>query len=235
MLEIIELSAYYEAVQALDSLSLNVQKGEIVTIIGSNGAGKSTLLGSISGLRSEITGKIMFLGEDLAHLSTERIVRRGVSLVPEGRQLFPSLSVEDNISMGAYVRRFNKMQLAMELEKNYQLFPVLKERRKQLAGSLSGGEQQMVAIARSLVSGPTLLLLDEPSIGLAPRVVELIFEVILKLRKDGVTILLVEQNARAALSLADRAYVLVTGRMKLTDTAKNLLNNEYVRACYLGA
>jgi branched-chain amino acid transport system ATP-binding protein len=235
VLETDNLCAYYEAVQALEGISLNVRKGEIVTIIGANGAGKSTLLACIAGLRSQVRGRILFCGNEITRLDPANVVRRGISLVPEGRQLFPSMSVEDNISMGAYVRRLRKRELAGEVDRVCRLFPILKERRKQLAGTLSGGEQQMVAIARGLVSGPMLLLLDEPSIGLAPRIVELIFKVILELRKEGVTILLVEQNARAALSLADRGYVLVTGRVQLTDSAKSLLDNQSVRACYLGA
>jgi branched-chain amino acid transport system ATP-binding protein len=235
MFELVELSAYYEGVRALDGVSLEVHKGEIVAIIGSNGVGKTTLLMCAAGLHLQLRGRILFEGKDVTRLSASEIVRLGVSLVPEGRQLFPSISVEDNLALGAFARKIDKKGLLLELEKVYRLYPVLKERRKQLAGTLSGGEQQMLAIGRGLVSGPKLLLLDEPAIGLAPQMVSLIFNVILRLREEDVTILLVEQNAKAALRLADRGYVMVTGRIEMTDSANKLLNNDFVKRCYLGA
>jgi branched-chain amino acid transport system ATP-binding protein len=235
MLELSGVSAYYDGVRALNDISLKVRQGEIVAVIGSNGAGKTTLLSSIAGVHPHRIGEILFEGRQLSTLGASRIVRCGISLIPEGRHLFPSMSVEDNLAMGAYVRKTNRKGLSAEFEKVYELFPILRERRKQQAGTLSGGEQQMAAIGRGLFAAPKLLLLDEPSIGLAPQMASLIFQVIARLRAEGTTILLVEQDAKAALSLADRGYVLVTGRIEMTDEARNLLNNDFVKRCYLGS
>ncbi len=234
MLELIALNAGYGSVTALHDISLKVLKNEIVTIIGANGAGKTTLLMAIAGLLSQVSGCVRFEGAEVGRMRASMLVTMGISLVPEGRQLFPNMTVEDNLFMGAYKRRENKKNLIPEMERIYEYFPRLRERRHQLAGTLSGGEQQMAAIGRALLARPKVLMLDEPSIGLSPKFVSVIFEVICRLREEGATILLVEQNAMAALEMSDRGYVLVNGRVEMTDYSKNLLSNDIVRKSYLG-
>lgn len=233
MLEVIDIHTYYGHIHALKGISLTVDRGEIVTLIGGNGAGKSTTLRSISSLQKPRQGKVLLDGEDLAPYKAHQVVSKGVSVVPEGRGVFARLSVEENLDMGAYTRT-DKSQIQQDLERVYQIFPRLKERRKQVAGTLSGGEQQMLAIGRALMAHPRLLLLDEPSMGLAPILVEGIFETIQTINHEGTTILLVEQNALMALSIAHRGYVLQTGRIVLQDNAENLKRNEMVQKAYLG-
>lgn len=233
MLEVIDIHTYYGHIHALKGISLTVDQGEIVTLIGGNGAGKSTTLRTISSLQKPRQGKVFLNGEDLAPYKAHQVVSKGVSVVPEGRGVFARLSVEENLDMGAYIRN-DKEQIQQDLERVYQVFPRLKERRKQVAGTLSGGEQQMLAIGRSLMARPRLLLLDEPSMGLAPILVEGIFETIQTINHEGTTILLVEQNALMALSIAHRGYVLQTGRIVLQDNAENLKRNEMVQKAYLG-
>lgn len=236
MLEIVKISTYYGYVQALKEVSIEVRDGEIVSIIGANGAGKSTLLNSISAIVPPRSGQILLDGRDITRLPVEEIVGLGISQVPERRQIFSTLSVYDNLFLGAYLRlrKGKKREVADDLEYVFNLFPILRERRGQLAGTLSGGEQQMVAIGRGLMARPKVLLLDEPSLGLAPLLVKEIFRVLLQLRQEGTTILLVEQNARAALELSDRAYVLETGRIELSGASKELISNEEVKKAYLG-
>lgn len=236
MLRVRNLKSYYGHLQALKGVSLHIEKGEIVTLIGANGAGKTTLLNSIAGIISSKEGQILLNGKDITHLPPPQIVKYGVSLVPEGRQLFTPLSVMDNLLLGAYQRynRKTKDQIYADLERVFQIFPILKERRKQTAGTLSGGEQQMLAIARALMSKPEILLLDEPSMGLAPKIVTEIFRIIAELRERGTTIFLVEQNARAALKIADRGYVLETGRMIMEGYSEELLGNKEIERAYLG-
>jgi len=236
LLRIRNLRGFYGNLQALKGVSLHVEKGEIVTLIGANGSGKSTLLNSISGIVSSKKGEILFEGKDITDFPPQRIVKEGISLVPEGRQLFSSLSVMDNLLLGAY-QRFSikkKAEIEGDLKRVFRIFPVLKERKKQIAGTLSGGEQQMLAIARSLMSRPKLLLLDEPSMGLAPKIVQEIFEVILTLRKEGTTIFLVEQNAQKALEIADRGYVIETGKIVFEGVSEELLGNKEIIRAYLG-
>ncbi len=236
MLRIRNLKSYYGHLQALKGVSLHIEEGEIVTLIGANGAGKTTLLNSIAGIISSKEGQILLNGKDITHLPPPQIVKQGISLVPEGRQLFTPLSVMDNLLLGAY-QRFNrktKDQIHDDLERVFQIFPILKERKKQIAGTLSGGEQQMLAIARALMSKPKILLLDEPSMGLAPKIVTEIFHIIAELRERGTTIFLVEQNARAALRIADRGYVLETGRMVMEGYSEELLGNKEIERAYLG-
>jgi branched-chain amino acid transport system ATP-binding protein len=234
LLRIEELSARYGPIEALHRVSLEVRAGELVAIVGANGAGKTTLLHTLSGVHGASGGRVQFDGRDIARLPSHRITAAGICQVPEGRQMFAPLSVEDNLLLGAYPVRRDKAWVAAELERMYALFPVLREKRRQSAGTLSGGQQQMLAIARALLGRPRLLLLDEPSMGLAPLLVEEIFRVIHELNDRGVTILLVEQNARAALGIADRGYVIETGRIVLTDGADALLANEAVQRAYLG-
>ena len=236
MLEIVKISTYYGYVQALKEVSIEVRDGEIVSIIGANGAGKSTLLNSISAIVPPRSGQILLDGKDITRLPVEAIVGMGISQVPERRQIFSTLSVYDNLFLGAYLRlrKGKKREVSDDLEYVFNLFPILRERRGQLAGTLSGGEQQMVAIGRGLMARPKVLLLDEPSLGLAPLLVKEIFRVLLQLRQEGTTILLVEQNARAALGLSDRAYVLETGRIELSGASKELISNEEVKKAYLG-
>lgn len=236
MLEIVKISTYYGYVQALKEVSIEVRDGEIVSIIGANGAGKSTLLNSISAIVPPRSGQILLDGKDITRLPVEAIVGLGISQVPERRQIFSTLSVYDNLFLGAYLRlrKGKKREVSDDLEYVFNLFPILRERRGQLAGTLSGGEQQMVAIGRGLMARPKVLLLDEPSLGLAPLLVKEIFRVLLQLRQEGTTILLVEQNARAALELSDRAYVLETGRIELSGASKELISNEEVKKAYLG-
>jgi branched-chain amino acid transport system ATP-binding protein len=236
MLEVQGISTFYGNIRALDEVSLNVNYGEIVSLIGVNGAGKSTLLNSISGIYPPKDGKIFLNGQEITSLSPESIVGIGISQVPERRQIFSSLSVPDNLILGAYIRlrRGEKKSVQEDMGFVYSLFPVLQERRQQLAGTLSGGEQQMLAIGRGLMARPKVLLLDEPSLGLAPLLVKEIFKVLQVLREKGTTILLVEQNARVALEISNRAYVLETGKVVLEGTPYELIQNDEVRNAYLG-
>jgi branched-chain amino acid transport system ATP-binding protein len=237
MLKVKNINTYYGQVHALKNVSLHLERGEIVTLIGANGAGKTTMLNSLSAVTPPKSGEIHFTGLPIDRLPSDRIVELGISQVPEGRQVFKPLSVEDNLELGAYLlyRREGRGAIKKELEGVYALFPKLYERRKQLAGTLSGGEQQMVAIGRALMARPKLLLLDEPSMGLAPLVVQEIFAVIGNLRREkGTTILLVEQNAKAALKMADRGYVMETGKVILEGLASELLENKEVQRAYLG-
>ncbi len=233
LLELEKVTAFYGDLPALFGVSLRVAKGEIVALIGANGAGKTTILRVISGMKHLTGGSFMFEGVDAARVPTHKMVARGVSHVPEGRQVFPFLTVRENLTLGAYNPRARAHTKEL-MEEQLALFPRLAERLNQLAGTLSGGEQQMVAIARGLMSKPTLLLLDEPSLGLAPRIVEEVFEKIQEVRQTGITMLIVEQNVVSGLSIADRGYVVQNGSIQIEDSAKNLLNNEMVRAAYLG-
>ena len=233
MLEVSDVHTYYGNIHALKGVSLVVEKGEIVTLIGGNGAGKTTTLRAISGLIKPRQGKILLDGEDLASFKAHQIVYKGVAMVPEGRGIFARLTVAENLDLGAY-SLMDKSTIPADLEQVFTVFPRLKERRKQVAGTLSGGEQQMLAIGRALMAHPRLLLLDEPSMGLAPILVENIFETIQSINKSGTTVLLVEQNALMALSIALRGYVLQTGQIVLQDTADNLQKNEMVQKAYLG-
>lgn len=236
MLRIDGLSASYGSIQVLKGISIQVPRGKIVSIIGANGAGKTTLLKSISGLMKIKEGRIVYKEKDIAGLPANRIVGLGISQVPEGRQIFSHLSVQDNIHLGAYLyfKRRNRLEIEKRAERLYDIFPVLKDRTKQIAGTLSGGEQQMLAIARALMGQPELLLMDEPSMGIAPLIVREIFDVIQQLNQSGTTILLVEQNARAALKVAHHSYVLERGEIVLEGLAKELLDNPKVKEVYLG-
>lgn len=233
MLRLHEVHAHYGAIHALRGINLEVNEGQIVTLIGANGAGKSSTLMAISGILRPTTGRITFEGEELTHLPSHAIVRRGISQVPEGRRIFPTLTVMENLEMGAYTRT-DAAQIRQDLDRVMQLFPPLKDRRLQLGGTLSGGEQQMLAIGRALMARPRLLLMDEPSLGLAPKLVETIFEVIREINAQSTTILLVEQNAHMALRVAAKGYVMEVGRIVLTDEAENLMANGDVRSAYLG-
>ena len=233
MLEVENIHSYYGNIHALKGISLTVEKGEIVTLIGGNGAGKSTTLRTITGAMKPREGRVLLEGEDLAPYKAHEIVYKGVAMVPEGRRIFSRLTVAENLDMGAYIRK-DKNELAKDLERVFTLFPRLKERNKQVAGTLSGGEQQMLATARALMAHPRILLMDEPSMGLAPVLVEAIFDTIQQINKEGTTILLVEQNALMALSVAGRGYVLQTGEIVLHDTAANLNKNSMVQKAYLG-
>jgi branched-chain amino acid transport system ATP-binding protein len=233
MLEITNLHAYYGNIHALKGISLTVDEGEIVSLIGGNGAGKTTTLRSISGLIPPREGAIIMRGEDLSHYKAHQLVNKGVAMVPEGRGVFSKLTVVENLEMGAFHRK-DKEGIAADMQKAYDLFPRLAERKRQLAGTMSGGEQQMLAIARALMSRPTLLLMDEPSMGLAPVLVEAIFDIITEINKAGTTILLVEQNAHMALQVASRGYVIQTGSIVLSDSARALQQNEMVQKAYLG-
>jgi branched-chain amino acid transport system ATP-binding protein len=233
MLEVDDLNVYYGAIHALKGVSFHLEKGEIVTLIGANGAGKSTTLSTISGLLRTRTGGVRFNDQNISMVEPQDIVRKGVIQVPEGRRIFATLTVMENLEMGAYIHN-DRARIQQDLESVLQRFPRLRERRKQLGGTLSGGEQQMLAIARALMSRPTLLLLDEPSMGLSPILVEQIFEIIRDINNNGVSILLVEQNAQMALSLADRGYVLETGSVVLEGPAQELLHNPSVMEAYLG-
>ena len=233
LLEVKNIHSYYGNIHALDGVSLNVEKGEIVSLIGGNGAGKSTTLRTITGLIKPRQGEIYLEGEDILPYKAHDIVHKGVAMVPEGRGVFARLTVEENLDMGAYIRT-DRDQIKSDLEFVYELFPRLLERRRQVAGTLSGGEQQMLAIGRALMARPTLLLMDEPSMGLAPILVEGIFDTVQQINKEGTTVLLVEQNALMALSIAHRGYVLQSGEIVLSDTAENLKNNEMVQKAYLG-
>jgi len=234
MLTVASIHTYYANIHALKGVSLHVRAGEMVALIGANGAGKSTLVNTICGLVKPRKGKIEFEGADIEGLPAEEIVRRGIALVPEGRQIFSTLSVEANLEMGGFVHRRNGRQLREDMDLMYRRFPILKQRWRQLAGTLSGGEQQMLAISRALMSRPQLLVLDEPSMGLAPLVIREIFAIIQELRGEGRTILLIEQNAKAALQIADRGYVLETGKVVLQGEGAMLLDHHEVQRAYLG-
>jgi branched-chain amino acid transport system ATP-binding protein len=234
VLKVTNLSAHYGNIMALKGLSLEVPEGEIVTILGANGAGKTSTLRAISGVIAATGGEIEFMGQRIDNMSPEKVVRLGISHVPEGRELFPELTVAENLYMGAYTLKSRKA-MKDHLARVEAHFPILAERRNQLAGTLSGGEQQMLAIGRALMSEPKLLMLDEPSLGLAPLFVKEIFDIIKEIHKAGVTILLVEQNANKALQVANYGYVMETGNIDLHDKAENLLSNEHVRKAYLGA
>ncbi len=233
MLKVNDINVYYGSIHAVKGVSFEVKQGEIVTLIGANGAGKTTILHTISGLLRSRTGSIEFLDNNISNVPEHKIVARGLAHVPEGRRIFQQMTVEENLDMGAYTRPGNEVDDAMA--DVYDRFPRLKERRRQIAGTLSGGEQQMLAIGRALMSKPTLIMLDEPSMGLSPLLVEQVFEIIEEMHKSGVTVLLVEQNAQAALSVADRAYVLENGKISLTGTGAELMDNDDVRKAYLGA
>ena len=233
ILKVDNIHTYYGNIHALKGISLNIEKGEIVTLIGGNGAGKTTTLRTISGLLTPRAGTITYNDQNLLKFKPHEIVYKGMSMVPEGRGIFARLSVTENLEMGSYTRD-DKQEIAQNMEKVMALFPRLKERRNQVAGTLSGGEQQMLATGRAMMSNPTVLLMDEPSMGLAPVLVELIFDTIQQINKEGVTILLVEQNALMALSIAHRGYVLQTGEIVISDSAANLKNNPTVQKAYLG-
>jgi len=236
LLEIRDINTYYGNIHALKGVSLQVDKGEIVTVIGANGAGKTTLLNTISGVMHSRTGEILFEGQRIGKLSPDKVVHVGISQVPERRQVFSTMNVLDNLLLGAYLRRGRdkKEEIRTDLDSVFDIFPVLKDRQKQMGGTLSGGEQQMLAVGRGLMAKPKLLLLDEPSLGLAPLLVREIFRVAGELREHGTTILLVEQNARAALRLADRGYVLETGEVVVEGTSAELLSDKRVQEAYLG-
>ena len=234
MLKIENIQTFYGNIQALQDVSIEINEGEIITLIGANGAGKSTTLMSISGVEPARHGKITFDGQDITHMDPDKIVQLGIIQVPEGRRIFPFLSVSENLDMGAFLRN-DKEEIKRDIEYVFDLFPLLRERRNQAGGTLSGGEQQMLAISRAIMAKPKLLLLDEPSLGLAPIIVQQIMAIIKKINKEQkTTIFLVEQNANLALKLADRGYVMETGRITLSDTAKNLRENDDVRKAYLG-
>ena len=232
LLSVNDINVYYGAIHAIKGITFNVYEGEIVTLIGANGAGKSTSLNTVSGLLRSKTGSIEFNGKDISRVPAHKLVKMGLSQVPEGRRVFLQMTVQENLEMGAYTQPASTV--GPGLDKVYELFPRLKERYKQIAGTLSGGEQQMLAMGRALMSSPKLMMLDEPSMGLAPILVEQIFDIIRNLHAAGTTILLVEQNARMALSVANRAYVLETGKITLSGDAKYLLHDDNVRKAYLG-
>jgi branched-chain amino acid transport system ATP-binding protein len=235
MLTLTNIHTFYGPIEALKGINIEVKQGEIVCLIGSNGAGKSTTLMTISGILKPSSGSIQFEGKTINGIPPHRIVKMGISQVPEGRRIFPKLTVKENLEMGAYTKfKVQSLKFKVQLDKIYELFPVLKERHKQLGGTLSGGEQQMLAIGRALMSSPKLLLLDEPSLGLAPIIVSKIFKTIKEVNREGVTVLLVEQNARAALKLSNRGYVLENGKIILEGKGEDLLSNEQVKKAYLG-
>jgi len=232
MLVLEDVHTHYGKIEALHGVSVEVKKGEIVSLIGANGAGKTTLLMTVCGSPQASAGRVILKGRDITNDATSNIMRSGIAIVPEGRRVFPGLTVEENLHMGGF---FNtKSEIRKSQDHVYELFPRLKEREHQRAGTMSGGEQQMLAIGRALMSKPRMIILDEPSLGLAPIIIQQIFEIIGQLREEGITVFLVEQNAHQALSLADRGYVLETGRIRLHDTGKNLLANPEVRDAYLG-
>ncbi|MDE2818903.1 MAG: ABC transporter ATP-binding protein [Chloroflexota bacterium] len=232
LLEVKAIHTYYGNIHALKGISFEVDSGEIIALIGANGAGKTTTLRTISGLMEPRDGAVRYDGEDISSTRADLLVSKGISMVPEGRGVFAKLTVEENLDMGAYTRRDKGIK--DDLDRVFELFPRLEERKKQFAGTMSGGEQQMLAIARALMSNPRLLLLDEPSMGLAPVLVDGVFDTVQRIKKEGVTILLVEQNAHMALQIADRGYVLQSGEVALSDTAANLQQNETVQKTYLG-
>ena len=231
ILNVENINVYYGAIHAIKGISFNVNEGEVVTLIGANGAGKSTTLQTVSGLLRSRTGSITFMGENVSHIPAHKLVYKGMAQVPEGRRIFLQMTVRENLDMGAFTQ---KGDIEESLERVYEQFPRLKEREKQIAGTLSGGEQQMLAMGRALMSHPKLLMMDEPSMGLAPILVDQIFEIIQSLHKAGTTILLVEQNAQKALRVADRAYVLETGRIVMSGTGKELAASPEVQKAYLG-
>ena len=232
ILSVENINVYYGAIHAIKDVSFDVAEGEVVALIGANGAGKSTTLKTLSGLLRSTTGSIEFMGENIMHALPDKLVAQGLAHVPEGRRVFQQMTVEENLEMGAYTRP--NSEIAPGLERVYAYFPRLKERRRQVSGTLSGGEQQMLAMGRALMSSPKLLMLDEPSMGLAPILIEQIFEIVKELHAAGTTILLVEQNAQMALSIASRAYVMETGRVTLSGTGDELLHDDEVRKAYLG-
>ncbi len=232
MLKVNDINVYYGSIHAIKGVSFEVNEGEIVTLIGANGAGKSTVLKTVSGLLHSATGSVEFLGKNISSVAPHKIVKEGLAHVPEGRRIFLQMTVEENLDMGAFTQGGKNVD--EDMTRVYEQFPRLKERRKQIAGTLSGGEQQMLAMGRALMSRPKLLMLDEPSMGLAPILVEQIFDIIKLLHKEGTTILLVEQNAQMALSVADRAYVLETGKITLSGTGEELIRSDEIRRAYLG-
>ena len=232
ILKVDNINVYYGAIHAIKGISFEVNEGEVIALIGANGAGKSTTLQTVSGLLRSRTGSIEFNGENISHVPAHKLVYKGLAQVPEGRRIFLQMSVEENLEMGAFTQK--SAGIDADIESVYEQFPRLRERKKQIAGTLSGGEQQMLAMGRALMSHPKLLMLDEPSMGLAPILVEQIFDIIRQLHKNGTTILLVEQNAQMALSVADRAYVLETGKITLSGTGKELAESDEVRKAYLG-
>ncbi|MEG0913694.1 MAG: ABC transporter ATP-binding protein [Oscillospiraceae bacterium] len=234
LLEIKDINTFYGSIHALKGVSMEVYEGEIVTLIGSNGAGKSTTLSSITGLTPPKSGSIIFDGKDITHEKSSNIIKMGIGISPEGREVFPTLTVLENLKAGAYTRA-SKTEINESIETVFELFPRLLERKRQYAGTLSGGEQQMLAIGRAMMSKPKLLLLDEPSLGLAPNLVEMIFKLIMKINKKGVTVMLIEQNANMALQISDRGYVLETGTVSLSGPAEELRVNDEVRKAYLGS
>ena len=234
MLRLEDVHVSYGSFEVLHGISLDVKEGEIVTIIGANGAGKSTTLKAIAGLLSEVSGNIKFLDSELIGVNAEKIVARGISLVPEGRRIFPELTVMENLEMGAYLRLKDKDGVKKSMDEVFSIFPRLDERKNQLGKTLSGGELQMLAVARSLMAKPKLVMLDEPSTGLAPLIVKGIFDILKNIREQGTTVLLVEQNAKMALGIADRGYVLKNGSIVMEDSGANLLQNDEVRTAYLG-
>ena len=232
ILKVDDINVYYGSIHAIKGISFEVNEGEIVTLIGANGAGKSTTLNTISGLLHSKTGHIEFMGEPLNHVPSHKVVSKGLALVPEGRRIFLQMSVQENLDMGAFSRRGGNIDA--DMERVFEQFPRLKERRKQVAGTLSGGEQQMLAVGRALMAKPKMILMDEPSMGLSPLLVKEIFAIIQEVNKQGITILLVEQNAKMALAISDRAYVLETGNISIEGNAADLLNDPRVKKAYLG-
>ena len=233
LLEVKDLKVNYGGIEALKGISFHVEEGEIVTLIGANGAGKSTIVRTISGLVRAASGAIVYDGKEINHYSPDKVVSAGIVMVPEGRRVFPNLTVLENLKIGAYLRN-DKDEVKVDIEHMYHIFPRLYERHWQLAGTLSGGEQQMLAVARALMAKPKLIMMDEPSLGLAPLVVKDIFDIIKRINLEGVTVLLIEQNANVALKTANRGYVMVTGEIQLEGTGMELLNNADVKAAYLG-
>ena len=231
VLQVENINVYYGSIHAVKDVSFHVEQGEVVTLIGANGAGKSTTLNTVAGLLHSRAGSVRFLGEELRHVPGHKLVGRGMALVPEGRRIFQQMTVQENLDMGGYCRGGDK---SADVERVFERFPRLKERRRQVAGTLSGGEQQMLAMGRALMSKPKIILMDEPSMGLSPIFVNEIFDIIQEVSKSGTTVLLVEQNAKKALSIADRAYVLETGKIVLEGKASDLLNNDSIKKAYLG-
>lgn len=234
LLEVKDLHISYGAIKAIKGISFEVNKGEIVTLIGANGAGKTTTLHAISGLIRPTQGSIVYSGTDIVHIDPSKILKLGLAQVPEGRRVFSQMTVKENLDMGAFIRKDGSSEIEKDRHRIYELLPRLKERKKQMAGTLSGGEQQMLAIGRALMSNPEMLLLDEPSMGLAPLLVEEIFKIIKEVNESGVTVLLVEQNAKKALAIAERAYVLETGKIVMQGNAKEIANNPDIKKAYLG-